>query len=84
MAPFTFSKSDRDAIAQKIQQYFVTELDQEIGQFEAAFLLKIFAEEVGPYFYNNGLQDAQALLKKRMDDIANAIDSLEKPTHGQG
>ena len=83
MAPFTFSKSDRDAITQKIQQYFVKELDQEIGQFEAAFLLKFFAEEVGPYFYNKGIQDSQAVLKKRIDDIANAIDTLEKPTHGR-
>ena len=80
MALFNFLKPEKDAITQKIQEYFARELDQEIGKFEAGFLLTFFAEEIGPYFYNKGLQDSQALLRKRMDEITNAVDSLEKPT----
>jgi uncharacterized protein (DUF2164 family) len=80
MAIFIFSKLEKDSITQKIQQYFSKEMDQEIGQFEANFLLNFFAEEIGPYFYNKGLQDSQAILRKRIDEISEAIDSLEKPT----
>jgi len=76
----TFSKSEKDAIIRKIQEHFAEELDYNIGQFEAGFLLKFFTEEIGPYFYNKGLEDAQALLQKRLEEITNAIDSLEKPT----
>jgi uncharacterized protein (DUF2164 family) len=79
MAIVGFSKQEKDAVVKMIQQYFSKELDQEIGQFEAAFLLDFFAEEIGPYFYNKGIHDSQAILKKRVDDIAEAIDSLEKP-----
>lgn len=79
MAIFNFSKPQSDAIVKKIQDYFTKELDQELGQFEASFLLNFFAEEIGPYFYNKAIQDSQAILRKRIDDIAGAIDNLEKP-----
>jgi uncharacterized protein (DUF2164 family) len=83
MALFTFAKPEKDQIVQKIQEYFVRELDREIGQFEAGFLLNFFGEEVGPHFYNKGVQDARAVLHKRIDDISEAMDSLEKPLGGR-
>jgi uncharacterized protein (DUF2164 family) len=83
MAIFNFSRAEKDAIIQRIQQYFSKELDQKIGLFEAGFLLTFFTEEIGPYFYNKGLHDAQAVLHKRVDDISGTIDSLEKPTSGR-
>ena len=61
MAIFNFSRAEKDAIIQKI------------GQFEAGSLLTFFAEEIGPYFYNKGLHDAEAILRKRLDEIAGAL-----------
>ncbi|NTW49325.1 MAG: DUF2164 domain-containing protein [Chlorobiales bacterium] len=84
MAIINFSKPEHDAITQKIQHYFKKEMDQEIGQFDAAFLLNFFTEEIGPYFYNSALHDAQAILSRRMDDIIGAIDELEKQTDSRG
>ena len=75
-----FSKDEKDIITNKIKAYFREELDTEIGQFDAQFLLDFFTEEVGAYFYNRGLYDAQALLTKRMDDLSDAIYELEKVT----
>ncbi len=82
MALFNFSKPDKDAIIQKVRQYFQKELDQDLGQFEAGFLLDFFAEEIGPHFYNKGIHDSQAILQKRVDAILEAIDSLERPLSG--
>ncbi len=79
MALFSFSKPEKEAIVQKIQKYFSEEMDQEIGPFDAGFLFNFFAEEIGPYFYNKAIQDAQAILQKRIDGVIEAIDSLEKP-----
>jgi uncharacterized protein (DUF2164 family) len=79
MAIFSFSKPEKDAIVQKIREFFADKLDQEISQFEAGFLLDFFAEEIGPYFYNKGVHDSQAILQKRIDEIIGAVDSLEKP-----
>jgi uncharacterized protein (DUF2164 family) len=83
MALVSFSKTEKEVIIQKIQQYFANELDREIGQFEAGFLLNFFTDEIGPHFYNKGLQDSQGILRKRMDEITEAMDSLEKPVRGR-
>ena len=80
MSKIEFSKEEKAVLVQKIKTYFNDELAQDIGQFDAEFLLDFFAEEVGVYFYNRGLFDAQAILEKRMESIAESIYELEKPT----
>jgi len=76
-----FSKDEKDTITKKIKMYFHEELDQELGSFDAQFLLDFFAEEIGPYFYNRGLYDAQAILEKQVESIGDAIYEIEKPTN---
>ena len=71
-----FSKEETERLTRKIQLYFNDELDQEIGQFPARFLLDFFSEEIGPYYYNRGLMDAQQVLETR---LAEAVYELEKP-----
>lgn len=83
MADIEFSKDEQALITEKIQHYFREELGQEIGQFDAQFLLDFLAGEIGAYFYNRGLYDAQAILQRRLDDIAEVIYELEKPTDFQ-
>jgi uncharacterized protein (DUF2164 family) len=80
MSKIEFSKQEKEIIVKKVQLYFSEELDQEIGQFDAEFLLDFFSETVGAYFYNRGLYDAQSLLERKLDDIAEAIYELEKVT----
>jgi len=80
MAEIKFTPEERDAICRKVQLYFQEELEQEIGEFDAGFLLDFFAEEIGPFFYNRGLYDAQAILESRMEQVAEAIYEIEKPT----
>jgi uncharacterized protein (DUF2164 family) len=80
MAEITFTREEREIICRKIQLYMREELEQEVGQFDASFLLDFFAEEIGAYFYNRGLYDAQAILEARLENIAEAIYEIEKPT----
>jgi len=80
MSNIEFSKEEKELLVKKIQLYFNDELDQKIGQFDAEFLLDFFSEEVGAYYYNRGLQDAQAILESKMDAITDAIYEIEKPT----
>ena len=80
MSEITFTSEERDVICRKIQLYLREELDQEVGQFDAGFLLDFFAEEIGAFFYNRGLYDAQAILETRLENIAEAIYEVEKPT----
>jgi len=80
VAEIEFSKDERDLICRRIQLYFREELQQALGQFDAGFLLDLFAEEIGSWFYNRGLYDAQAVLESRMESVAEAIYELEKST----
>ncbi len=79
MSKIKFSKEDKDVIVSKITRYFDAELSQDIGQFDCEFLLDFISEEVGVYFYNQGLTDAQAILAGKMDEIIYAIDEIEMP-----
>ena len=80
MSEIEFSKEEKEIIVRKIQLYFKEELESDIGQFDAQFLLDFFAEEVGGYFYNRSLYDAQTILEKRMEEITDAVYELEKVT----
>ena len=78
MAVIEFSEQEKRAIVSRIQAYFDEELEQEIGQFDAEFLLDFFASQIGPYFYNRGLYDAQAVLARQVEEINDAIYGLER------
>lgn len=80
MDTIEFSTEEKNEIAQKVQLYFREELEQEIGRFDAEFLIDFFAEEVGAYFYNRGIYDAQAVISKRTEELSDALYELEKPT----
>ena len=73
MSEMKFTKEEKEIIAKKIQLYLSEELDQKIGQFDYQFLLDYFSEEIGPYFYNRGLYDAQTIVEARMESITEAI-----------
>jgi uncharacterized protein (DUF2164 family) len=70
--------------ATSLKHYFTNELDQDIGQFDAEFLLDFFGKEMGIYYYNRGLIDAQDIFKSRVDSITDAIYELEVPTEFSG
>ena len=80
MSVIKFSKDEKELITRKIQLYFREELEQKLGQFDAEFLLDFFTEAVGAYYYNRGLFDAQSILESKLENIAEAIYELEKPT----
>ena len=80
MAEIKFSDEEKKAIGLKVQRYVEEELDLEIGQFDAEFLLDFFSREIGEYFYNRGLYDAQAVLETKIEEIGEAIMQLEKAT----
>jgi uncharacterized protein (DUF2164 family) len=80
MSKITFNKAQKDHLVQALQQYFSSELAQELGQFDAEFLLDFISEKLGGYYYNQGLYDAQAMLQSRFDNLSDAIFDLEQST----
>ena len=79
MAIIELEKPARDALTRKLQQYFQRELNQELGSFDAEFLLDFFAEQAGVLYYNQAVADIQAHLQKQMEELSYGIGELEKP-----
>ncbi len=78
MSDITFSSQEKEAMVAKLQRYFEDELDQEIGQFDAEFLLDFIGKEMGAYFYNRGVHDARAIVAAKVESIDDEIYSIEK------
>ena len=79
MTEIKFSRDQTDSIVAKVKDYFESELGQDIGGFEAEFLIDFFAREIGPHFYNQGLSDAHTLFSEKADELGYQIQELEKP-----
>lgn len=79
MSEIELSREQTDHLVSKIKDYFDQELGQDIGGFEAEFLIQFLAREVGPYFYNKGLTDARQLLHEKIEDLGYLLQELEKP-----
>jgi len=73
-----FSKEETQGLVRALQGYFDRELDQKLGEIPAQMLLDFLIESLGPAFYNRALYDAQAVVAARLDELGDAILSLEK------
>ncbi len=84
MAEIMFTQDEKELLVQKLKRYMADELEYDIGQFDAEFLLDFFSKEMGVYHYNRGLNDAQDIFKSRVESITDAIYELEIPTEFSG
>ena len=78
MSKIEFTKEEREIMVNKLQAYFTDELNQEIGQFDAEFLLDFFSKGIGAHYYNRGLQDARSIFESKIETIDEEIYSIEK------
>ena len=69
MNKITFSKDNRIKAIQEIQAYFQKELDEEIGNLAAGFLLDFILEKIGPTIYNQAIEDAHTLMHQQLDEL---------------
>jgi len=76
--PISFEKEERAVIISRIQRYFADELEQSIGNIPAEQLLNFFTAEIGPYYYNQALGDAQAAMNRAVDGFNDLIYDLEQ------
>ncbi len=78
MSKIEFTNQEKESMVEKLQSYFEHELHQDLGQFDAEFLLDFFSKEIGAYYYNRGLHDARAIFEERIQTIDDDIYAIEK------
>ena len=78
MAAIRFSRQQQAELAGALQRWFADNSEHALGSFEAGFLLDFISEQIGPHYYNRGVQDAQALLASRVDELHESLSQLEQ------
>ncbi|MEP7241842.1 MAG: DUF2164 domain-containing protein [Devosia sp.] len=78
MKPIKFEKDERALLVGKIQRYFADELEQSIGTIPTERLLNFFTAEIGPFYYNQALSDAQAAMTRAVEGFNDLIYDLEQ------
>ena len=79
MAQITLSEDKKSQLIGKLQRYFESELDYDLGQFDADFLLDFISKEFGAVYYNQGLKDARDIIEQKIELIGESIYEIEQP-----
>lgn len=71
-------REQKQALVERVQQYFELERAETIGSIAAEQLLDYMMAELGPYVYNQAIQDARKTVNERMQAIEDELYALEK------
>jgi uncharacterized protein (DUF2164 family) len=63
------TKEETQEIVPSLQKYFREELEQEIGDMQARFLLDYILKEIAPLAYNRGVKDAESYFRSKLEDL---------------
>ncbi len=78
MKKIEYSPAQKAHFVSKIKTYFAEELNDEIGQFDAEFLLDFFGDLIGSAYYNHGLQDALGVIESQTDRMKETLFAMEE------
>ncbi|WP_136604864.1 DUF2164 domain-containing protein [Paenibacillus dokdonensis] len=79
MMSIKLPKEQKTELAQSVQAYFEEERSESIGQLGAEQLIDFMIGELGPYIYNQAIEDTRALITEKMAQIDDELYTLEKP-----
>lgn len=69
MNKIKIDKDKKEEMRKIIVNYFYDERDEDLGDLASQLILEFFLEELGPYIYNLGVEDAYAYTKDITEDI---------------
>lgn len=71
------AEQEREAL-NTLQRFLEDRFELELGSFEVAEVLELFAREIAPHYYNRAIFDVQTQLKERFESIEVDLWALEK------
>lgn len=63
------SEGNKEAMRLRIVEYFSKERDEDMGILASQLVLDFFLEELAPYAYNQGIEDASLYIRDKLDDL---------------
>ncbi len=70
--PIDLPREVQQPLIASIKRFFAEQMDEEIGDLKAGFLLEFCLREIGPSVYNRAITDAQAYIQERTLDLGAA------------
>lgn len=64
----------KETLVENLQKYFWEERGEELSNFRAELLLDFIVSEIGPYIYNQAIEDSYNFMNNKIEDLF----SLEK------
>ena len=62
-------KEESKEVIASLQRYCREELELELGEMRAKFLLDYILKEIAPLAYNQGVKDAEEFMRGRIEDL---------------
>lgn len=72
------SPEQRDEAAHKIRAWLSDEQDLELGRLPAEMLVEFIEQHIGRHYYNQGLRDAETLIRAKVEDVSDALYGMER------
>ena len=63
------SKEERAEAVDSLRRFVLDELEVEVSELQAGFLLEFFLKEIGPLAYNRGVEDAKSFFTLKVEDL---------------
>ncbi|QLF93295.1 DUF2164 domain-containing protein [Pseudomonas sp. ABC1] len=74
----TLTPAQESEATDRIKRFMAERFELDIGSFEAAEVLELFACEIAPHYYNRAISDVQVHLKDRFESIESDLWAMEK------
>lgn len=69
MRKFKLSKEREQQLLNDIQEFFLTERDEQIGDLAASIVLDFIINTIGSEIYNQGITDSYKYMSDRVEDL---------------
>jgi uncharacterized protein (DUF2164 family) len=67
--PASLSNEQKSEVVASLRRFFTEELDQDLSEMRAAFVLDYILTEIAPVAYNQGVEDARKYLASAAEDL---------------
>lgn len=64
-----FKKEVRAVLVESLKRYHWNERDEEITNLGAELMLDFIVNEIGPYIYNQAIEDSYKYMNERIEDL---------------
>lgn len=69
MSKLHLSKQQKEEMKQKVQDYFLRERNEELGDLSASLMVDFIISELGEVIYNKGIEDAHRYMNERVEEL---------------